>query len=132
MHTTSPVSTALACCSCRVRTSWNGFQCSVAHVVEAVGVVQIQWHGSDEEGHPILLVHLARMCDDCQSAEHAQQAADAVISQASSQHVRNLLCWSCCHVLISQWCQLIDSTELPCNSRCQGGWMQLGIRDRAS
>ncbi|CAL8462219.1 g1750 [Coccomyxa elongata] len=41
----------------------------------------IQWHGSDEEGHPILLVHLARMCDDCQSAEHAQQAADAVISQ---------------------------------------------------
>ena len=44
---------------------------------------QIQWHGSDEEGHPILLLHLARMCNDCQSTEHAQQAAEAVISQAS-------------------------------------------------
>ncbi|KAK9906365.1 hypothetical protein WJX75_000628 [Coccomyxa subellipsoidea] len=41
----------------------------------------IQWHGSDEEGHPILLLHLATMCNECQSAEHAQQAADAVISQ---------------------------------------------------
>ena len=82
--------------------------------------VQIQWHGSDEEGHPILLVHVARMCDDCQSAEHAQQAADAVISQACSDCALVLLCRSCCHMLTSsypagcqQQCRLVVVEALP-------------------
>lgn len=75
----------------------------IVYVVEDGAGVQIQWHGSDEEGHPILLVHLARMCDDCQSAEHAQQAADAVISQASSERIFNpalLDLLSCAHILV--------------------------------
>jgi hypothetical protein len=45
---------------------------------------QIQWQGNDAEGHPVLLVHLARLCNDCQGQEQAQEAADAIISQVGS------------------------------------------------
>ena len=47
----------------------------------------MQWQGSDAEGTPVLLVHLARLCNDCASAEQAQLAADALISQVSAQIV---------------------------------------------
>lgn len=45
--------------------------------------LQMQWQGGDAEGAPVLLVHLARLCNDCASAEQAQLAADALISQVS-------------------------------------------------
>ena len=48
---------------------------------------QMQWQGSDAEGTPVLLVHLARLCNDCASAEQAQLAADALISQASRRRL---------------------------------------------
>jgi hypothetical protein len=53
---------------------------------------QVNWQGCDEEGCPVLLVQAARICNDCQSAEQAQQAADAIISQARSTrlHARML------------------------------------------
>ena len=48
----------------------------------AVVASQVNWQGCDEEGCPVLLVQAARICNECQSAEQAQQAADAIISQA--------------------------------------------------
>ncbi|CAL5227620.1 g10624 [Coccomyxa viridis] len=41
----------------------------------------IRWQGQDQEGHPLLIVHIGRLCNECQSHELAQQAADALISQ---------------------------------------------------
>lgn len=43
--------------------------------------MQISWQGQDQEGHPLLIVHIGRLCNECQSHELAQQAADAIISQ---------------------------------------------------
>ena len=43
--------------------------------------LQMSWQGQDEEGRPMLVVHLGRLCNECQSQELAQQAADALISQ---------------------------------------------------
>ena len=43
--------------------------------------LQIRWQGQDQEGHPLFIVHIGRLCNECQSHELAQQAADAIISQ---------------------------------------------------
>ena len=43
--------------------------------------MQISWQGQDQEGHPLLIVHIGRLCNECQSHELAQQAVDAIISQ---------------------------------------------------
>ena len=51
--------------------------------------LQMRWQGQDEEGHPLLVVHIGRLCNECQSHELAQQAADALISQVQA------LCWPC-------------------------------------
>ncbi len=68
-------------------------------------LMQVYWHGNNKEGHPVLLVHLARLCNVCQSHEQAQQAADAVISQAChapsytlSKYPSHNLCHHCCGI----------------------------------
>ena len=53
--------------------------------------LQMSWQGQDEEGHPMLVVHLGRLCNECQSHELAQQAADALISQVGGP-------WLPCHL----------------------------------
>lgn len=46
--------------------------------------LQMSWQGQDSEGHPLLVVHIGRMCNECQSHELAQQAADALISEVGA------------------------------------------------
>jgi len=63
----------------------KAFTCCIArHEVcphQLFMTLQMRWQGQDEEGHPLFIVHIGRLCNECQSHELAQQAADAIISQ---------------------------------------------------
>ncbi|KAK9809766.1 hypothetical protein WJX73_004329 [Symbiochloris irregularis] len=41
----------------------------------------VRWQGWDHEGRPLMLVRIARACDECQDGDMAETVADAVIAQ---------------------------------------------------
>lgn len=69
----APPQMSTLCCDVKTVTARMSLQAGLH--------LQMSWQGQDEEGHPMLVVHLGRLCNECQSHELAQQAADALISQ---------------------------------------------------
>ena len=43
-------------------------------------MVQVRWQGWDSEGRPLMLIRIARACDEC-TGDAAESVANAVISQ---------------------------------------------------